>query len=136
MINKLRKLGLKYKETILYLFFGGLTVAVNIVLFALFDWLKLPLLWSNTLAFILAVLFAYYTNTKYVFEANFTKANFLQFFGMRITTIFIDNGGMLLLVGLGMNKFIAKILINVMIIILNYIFSKFFIYKKEKEKQA
>ena len=69
----------KYKETILYLIFGILTVIVNMMLFALFDLLGFSLLLSNSLAFVLAVLFAYYTNTKFVFAVAFTKANFTVF---------------------------------------------------------
>lgn len=123
----------KYKETILYLIFGTLTVIVNMMLFALFDLLGFSLLLSNSLAFVLAVLFAYYTNTKFVFAVAFTKANFLQFFGMRIMTILIDNGGMLLLVQIGAHKYISKVIVNAVIIILNYIFSKFYIFKKKEE---
>ena len=120
----------KHRETISYLFFGGLTVLVNILLFALFD-LFFGEITANTVAFLLSVQFAYMTNTKFVFQAPYTKQNFLQFWGMRIGTIFIDNGGMWLLLTVGCNKFIAKCIVNVIVIVLNYIFSKFFIYRKK-----
>lgn len=123
----------KNKETFLYLFFGGLTVLVNIAVFTALDSAGFDVLFSNTIAFFIAVAFAYYTNTKYVFESQFTFANFTQFFGMRITTILIDNGGMFLLIYWGVHKLFAKIIVNVVIIILNYICSKFFIFKKERK---
>lgn len=123
----------KHREAFLYLFFGGLTVFINIALFVVFDTIGLDLLYANTFAFILAVLFAYYTNAKYVFKNAFTATNFLQFFGMRIGTIFIDNGGMLLFTNFGMHKLLSKMIVNVIIIVLNYVFSKFFIFKKERE---
>ncbi|MEG1952674.1 MAG: GtrA family protein [Hydrogenoanaerobacterium sp.] len=132
MIDKIEQLIRKYREEIAYLFFGGLTVLVNILLFAIFD-LFLGEITANTIAFLLSVQFAYMTNTKFVFCALYTRQNFLQFWGMRIGTIFIDNGGMWLLLATGCNKFIAKIIVNAVVIVLNYIFSKFFIYRKKGE---
>lgn len=131
MINRTINIIKKYRESFLYLFFGGLTVIVNIALFIIFDVLGFEILFSNTMAFFMAVAFAYYTNTKFVFESRFTWTNFIRFFGMRIATIFIDNGGMLLLVYIELHKIISKIIVNVIIIVLNYIFSKFFIYKEK-----
>jgi putative flippase GtrA len=120
----------KYRETICYLFFGGLTVVVNILLFTLFN-LFFEEITANTIAFLLSVQFAYMTNTKFVFRAPYTRQNFLQFWGMRIGTILIDNGGLWLLLVIGWNKFAAKCLVNVTVIVLNYIFSKFIIYRKK-----
>lgn len=134
MMRKLLDLVKKHRETVDYLFFGALTVVVNTALFLAFDGLLKNELAANTLAFFLAVQFAYMTNTKFVFKAKFTKRNFLQFWGMRIGTIFIDNGGMWLLLAFGINKLAAKCAVNVLVIVLNYIFSKFFIYKKEIER--
>lgn len=130
MMRKLFELVKKYRETLDYLFFGVLTVAVNTALFLGLDYFLKNELAANTIAFLLAVQFAYMTNTKFVFKAKFTKQNFLQFWGMRIGTIFIDNGGMWILLALGTHKLIAKCIVNIVVIILNYIFSKFFIYRK------
>lgn len=134
MMHNLLDLIKKHRETVDYFFFGALTVAVNTALFLIFDWILQSELVANTLAFFLAVQFAYITNTKFVFKTNFTKRNFLQFWGMRIGTIFIDNGGLWILLAFDMNKLAAKCIVNVLIIVLNYIFSKFFIYKKEIER--
>lgn len=130
MIKSLLK---KYEELLRYGFWGVMTVAVNTALYLGFSAFMGDLA-ANTLAFFLAVQFAYMTNTKFVFRDKFTKKNFLQFWGMRIGTIFIDNGGMWLLLTFGMNKLAAKCAVNVVVIVLNYIFSKFFIYKKEIER--
>ncbi|WP_195282980.1 GtrA family protein [Harryflintia acetispora] len=86
---------------------------------------------ANTIAFFWLYKFAYMTNTKFVFKAKFTKKNFLKFWGMRIGTIFIDNGGMWILLAVSTHKLVAKCAVNTIVIILNYLFSKFFIYKKE-----
>lgn len=123
----------KHQETIRYFFFGSLTVFFNIIVFFLSDFFFDEII-ANTIAFLLSVQFAYFTNTKYVFHASFTKQNFLQFWSMRIGTIFIDNGGLWMFLALGYNKFISKCVVNIIIIILNYLFSKFFIYRKEGGK--
>ena len=121
----------KYKEFILYGIFGVLTVIVNIISFKLLSILNIPLLYANTIAFFIAVVFAYYTNTKFVFNDNFTKKNFVSFMSMRISTLFIDNIGLYYLVSISVDELIAKSIINIIIILINYICSKFIIYKKK-----
>lgn len=120
----------KYKELILYGFFGVLTVIVNIISFKLLLILNTPLLYANTVAFFIAVLFAYYTNTKYVFNDKFTKKNFISFISMRVGTLFIDNIMLYYLVSMSVDELIAKSIINIIIILINYICSKFIIFKK------
>jgi len=121
----------KYKELILYGVFGILTVIVNIISFKLLLILNIPLLYANTIAFFIAVVFAYYTNTKFVFNDKFTKENFISFMSMRISTLFIDNIGLYYLVSISVDELIAKSIINIIIILINYICSKFIIYKKK-----
>lgn len=121
----------KYKELILYGIFGVLTVIVNIISFKLLLILNIPLLYANTIAFFIAVVFAYYTNTKFVFNDTFTKKNFISFMSMRISTLFIDNIGLYYLVSISVDELIAKSIINIIIILINYICSKFIIYKKK-----
>ena len=121
----------KYKELILYGFFGVLTFIVNIISFKILLILSIPLLYANTVAFFIAVLFAYYTNTKYVFNDKFTKKNFISFMSMRIGTLFIDNVGLYYLVSISVDELIAKSIINIIIILINYICSKFIIFKKK-----
>lgn len=117
-------------ETFRYLVCGVSTVIVNIVVYRLLSY-QCDTLIANTVAFILSVLYAYFTNSLFVFRVRLTWKNFREFFGMRIGTIFIDNGMLLLLIWLGMHDMLAKCIVNVVIIGLNYIFSKLFIFKKK-----
>jgi len=123
-------------ETLRYLVFGLLTVAVNILSYRLLR-LAVGTLAANTAAFFLAVFFAYFTNSLFVFHAPFTWKSFAQFFLMRAGMIIIDDGGMLLLIRWGWDELLAKCVVNALIIVLNYLFSKLFIFrKKEKEGQS
>ena len=135
MKTQLIKLINKYREIIAYGFFGVMTVIVNTAIFLGLSIVGVGSLTANTIAFFIAVAFAYYTNTRYVFRDNFTIHNFLQFLMMRLGTLFIDNGGLVLLINMGCNKLIAPLGVNILVIIFNYIFSKFFIYKKGREEE-
>jgi len=134
IIRKINVIIKKHYELIAYLFFGFCTVVINTLTYYLLS-LKMDELIANTIAFFVAVMFAYIVNTKFVFRNTFTKANFTKFWAMRIGTLLIDNGGMFILILIGLNDLIAKCFVNVVIIVLNYIFSKFIIYKKEGDKQ-
>lgn len=126
MITKKLK---EHYELIAYLFFGVCTVIVNTLTYYLLS-LKMDMLMANTIAFFVAVMFAYIVNTKFVFRDTFTKTNFTKFWLMRVSTLLIDNGGMSLLLWIEINDLIAKCFVNIIIIVLNYLFSKFVIYKK------
>ncbi len=121
-------------ETFRYLVFGALTVLVNVAAFKLLDLICDSIL-ANTLAFFIAVLFAYWTNSTFVFHAPHTWKNFLEFMGMRIGTLLIDDGGMFLLLQWGCNDLVAKCVVNVFIIVINYIASKLLIFRKEKGEE-
>lgn len=122
-------------ETFRYLVFGLLTVTVNIASYRMLS-LWMDTLPANTLAFFISVFFAYYTNTRFVFQTQFTKKNFLQFMMMRIGTIFLDDGGMLLLLTWGWNDLLAKCVVNAVIIALNYLFSKLLIFRKREGEES
>jgi len=121
-------------ETLRYLVCGVLTVVVNVVVYHVLAE-KLNMLAANTIAFFAAVFIAYWTNSQFVFRVRCTVKSFIQFMAMRIGTIFIDDGGMLLLISRNWNDLIAKCLINAVIIVLNYLFSKLLIFKKETKEQ-
>lgn len=132
MVPMIKKyLHLLRSETFRYLVFGILTVVVNIVAYRILSLWMAPLP-ANTLAFFIAVFFAYYTNTYFVFQVSFTKKNFFQFMAMRIGTIFLDDGGMFLLLFWGWNDFLAKCIVNGAIIVLNYLFSKLVIFRTKR----
>ena len=115
--------------------FGILTTIVNIVSFFLFNKLFNYKL-SNIIAFILAIVFAYITNKKYVFESKKEEKTeiikeFIFFIGSRLFTFVLDMLLMVLFIeGLFVNVLISKVLVNVVVIILNYILSKKLVFKK------
>lgn len=130
MLNKIKELLHKYAELLRYGFWGVMTVVCNTAVYyglALFcdDIL------ANTIAFFVAVMFAYFTNTLFVFKQKLSWKTLFGFWGMRIGTILIDDGGMWLLLHLECNKLVAKCVVNAIIIVLNYLFSKFIIYRKK-----
>ncbi len=126
----------KYKEGLLYLVFGGCTTLLNIVAFYILRKLNIGIYISNTIAWILSVLFAFITNKLFVFESRGKSKgeNFKEicsFFIFRLLSLGFDMGAMYLFVKvLSVGEMISKIISNVIVIILNYIFSKLFIFKK------
>ncbi len=123
------------KEVLLYLLFGVLTTVVNYIVFAFFrKVIILPLLVANTLAWIFAVLFAFFSNRKYVFESNSKQIGkeLLQFVMARILSfILFDQLSLLLLVNvLHINEYVAKLISNIFVVVFNYFASKWFIFKK------
>lgn len=133
----------KHKEAILYLVFGGLTTLVNIVTYTLLYYLAgVSNSMSNVYAWILSVVFAYITNKLFVFEnKSFAMPKLLveigSFFSCRLLTGLLDIGIMFLFVDvLAWHALLMKILSNIIVIILNYIASKFIIFKKGKEDEA
>ena len=126
----------KYKESLLYLFFGGCTTLVNIIAFKIFRICKVGLYLSNGFAWVLAVLFAFITNKLFVFESrekNFKKTlkEAISFFIFRVISLLFDMGFMYLMIEcFHWDELVAKIISNVFVIIINYVFSKLFIFKK------
>lgn len=131
----MRQLLDKYRDVIPYIVFGVCTTMVNIAAYWICSHLlELSVMPSTVIAWILAVLFAYLTNRKWVFnsEANgltsVLKEIFL-FFGCRLATGFVDWSIMLLFVDwLLFNDMIVKTCANIVVIILNYIASKLIIF--------
>ena len=123
------------KEVISYLIFGILTTLVNIVVYTFCkDVLQIQYLISNAIAWIVSVLFAYFTNRKYVFESHNSSIinELVKFIGARVSTGIMDMLLMWLFVDvLSMQSMISKIIVNVVVVILNYIFSKLFIFQEE-----
>lgn len=153
MIDKLEEIGLtilekihlkeladwyrKHQEGMRYLIFGALTTLVNIVAYSiLYYTLHINNATSNVLAWIIGATFAYITNKLYVFNSKVnTKTELLKeivyFYGCRLLTLAVDEGIMIFTVDkLGWNALLMKIVANVIVIILNFIFSKILIFKK------
>ena len=124
----------KNKEIIMYLVFGVLTTVVNIVVYYIFsNLLHMNYLFSNAMAGFLSVLFAYVTNRKYVFDSknNQIIKEAISFFGSRLATGIMDMMLMWFLVNFNIvNDVVAKVVVNVIVVILNYILSKLVVFKK------
>ena len=139
-METIRRLLRKYKEPILYVFFGGLTTLLNMaVYFVCTKALKMGLEISDILAWIAGVLFAYVTNKLFVFESRNRKGRqlwleFGEFVGARLLSLVVDVLFLEITVkGLGWWDVPMKILANIIVIIMNYVFSKLFIFKKKEE---
>ena len=136
-MKKIKRLLLKYKEVIMYLIFGVATTLVNWVVYSLLMTI------SNAIAWFTAVVFAYITNKLFVFESKSWNVagvwkEVVKFFGARIATGVIEIGGLPLLYYIGVKQslfgvegFVAKILVSVIVVILNYVFSKIFVFNKK-----
>ena len=120
-------------ETLRYLIFGILTVIVNIGTYRFLTIVFTPLV-ANTIAFFIAVLFAYWTNSTFVFQTGCSWRSFSQFILMRIGTLLIDNGGMWLMLSAAWNDLFAKCVVNVVIIVINYLVSKLLIFRKRRRR--
>lgn len=135
-LNKIIK-KLCTKEVIFYCLFGVLTTVVNIGSFYILNSiLNIEENISNTIAVLLAVLFAYFTNRNLVFnsKASNLKENFIEFCKFmlgRLFTMIIEIAGFWVLATLlGINELISKMSITVIVVILNFFISKFFAFKK------
>lgn len=131
----------KNKEIIMYLIFGVLTTLVNIGTYTISTRIfQIDVYPSNVIAWIFSVLFAYLTNRKYVFNS---KANGIKeiskeifsFYICRVATFLIDMLIMYLMVDMmKIDDLVSKVVVNVVVIILNYIFSKLIIFRKNTKE--
>lgn len=125
------------KEIFVYIIVGILTTIVGLVVYygLTFTVLNaddpLQLQAANILMWIVAVTFAYVTNRKFVFESKNEKIiqEALSFYGARIVTLLVDMGLMFLFVSLlKFDDRIVKLMVQVVVIVLNYVFSKFLVF--------
>lgn len=143
MINKIKELYKKYEEIISYLFFGVLTTVVSFVTYIIFANVFFPeksdldIQIANVLSWICAVTFAYITNRIWVFKSK-TKGRkqlreLFEFISARIASLLVDMAMMYILYSLiHMNDTIAKIIVQFVVVAMNYILSKLIIFKKNK----
>ena len=147
-MDKLKELVKKFctKEVIFFIIFGVLTTLVNIIIsYILKAIFNVEGNIASTIGIIAAILFAYFTNRKWVFNSNAigAKENLIEFgkfvlgrlFNMivEILGVFLLNDVLHLFYGLFSDNIaylINKCLISVIVIILNFFISKFFAFKK------
>lgn len=129
----------KNKEIINYLIVGGLTTLVSLATYygCVFTFLNpqsaIQLQMANIISWLAAVTFAYFTNRRYVFESvnkNVMREAF-AFYISRVATLLLDMGFMFLGVTLiGINDKIAKLIVQFLVMISNYILSKFIVFRQ------
>ncbi len=138
--RKCLKLYKKYEEIINYLIVGGLTTVVSLGSYYLCILTFLnPDIWyqlqaANIISWICAVTFAYFTNRIFVFKSkNKNKLKeAVSFYSSRVATLLMDMGIMFIFVTLlHLNDKIIKLVVQVVVTIANYIFSKLFVFKKK-----
>ena len=132
----------KYKEILLYLFFGGCSFIISIVSYSIANIsFGVNELIANIISWILAVVFAFFTNRIWVFQSgtHSGKAFLVQitnFFGGRILTLIVEEVIIFVFITiLGLPSVAVKIAAQVVVIVLNYIISKLWVFKKKPEKK-
>lgn len=137
MIKKLLNLYKKYEEIINYIVVGGITTVISILSYFLIRTIlksdtSLNVQISTVFSWIVAVTFAYFANRIFVFKSNNSKKiESVKFITSRIMSLLIEMLVMLILTDvLKINDKIAKILVQFIIVVLNYLFSKIFVFKK------
>ena len=138
MLDKLLSLVRKYYDVLAYLVFGVLTTLVNyLVYFPCYNLLGFSAAASNLIAWVAAVAFAYLTNKPFVFRSNDWSAKTVipeltKFVGCRVTSGALETAIIWIAVDLfAMNGNLWKILTSVLVVVLNYIGSKVFVFRKK-----
>ena len=139
-MNKIKELLIKYEEVIRYLIIGVLTTVVSLATYYILTFtvldpkVSIQLQITNIISWIVSVTFAYFTNRKYVFKLkekkNIKEAS--KFYLSRLSTLLLD---MLLMqifvIRLKLNDKIIKLIVQFVVIVLNYILSKFLVFKSK-----
>ena len=154
-MNKLSSFLTRYREFVSYSFFGILTTIINLAVFTLLEGFfgtANSYLYTNVIAWFVGVVFAYITNKLIVFRCKSWSIRKVlpeaaEFFGARALSLIVEEAGLWLFIDLwGWGKLstsvlgfdldgglIAKAILVVIVIIINYVFSKFIIFKKTEE---
>ncbi len=139
-MNKIKELLIKYEEVIRYLIIGVLTTVVSLATYYILTFtvldpkVSIQLQITNIISWIVSVTFAYFTNRKYVFKLkekkNIKEAS--KFYLSRLSTLLLD---MLLMqifvIRLKFNDKIIKLIVQFVVIVLNYVLSKFLVFKSK-----
>lgn len=147
----IEKLLVKHREMISYLFWGAMTTVVSWGSYALFFRIlggmmgvSAAITAANVLSWLCAILFAFIANKQWVFRSKSWKRRiwwpeFVKFVSSRIATGILEIAGVPLLVKMGLDVkimgidgMLAKILVSVVVVILNYFFGKFLVFRKKQ----
>ena len=137
MLNLAKKL--LANDKVRYLVAGGCTTFVNLIAFFLLRNLTtLSRNLSNVIAIIMAITFAYFANKFFVFRSknNSVSATILEavsFFGARVVSMAVEVLGFAILCdSFRLSEVLSKFLVQFVVLVLNYLFSKLFVFKKER----
>ncbi len=143
-MNQMIELWKKYKEIVMYLVVGVITTVFNWVVYAIFVKI-MPMVVANALSWFVTVLFAYITNKIFVFESRDWSLNVVMkesasFFGARAATGVFEIVAQPTFFAIGLNQsllgvegLVSKVLTSAIVMVLNYVCSKLFVFKDKKE---
>lgn len=127
-----------HKEMLLYLFFGGLTTIISILSFTFaYEVLCINEHISNLISWILAVTFAFVTNRTWVFKDAIQQdgsvfKQMVSFYAGRVFTLLVEEIILFVFITwLGFAAFLVKVATQVIVLILNYVISKYFVFRKD-----
>lgn len=139
----LKKLMKKYEELIMYIIVGVCTMIVSLVsYFIMANTLQMYYQAANIISWVLAVAFAYVTNKKYVFKSPYTSVQaatkeLVSFVSSRVASLLVEILSMFFFVQVcQIDDNIVKLMNQVLVTVLNYIFSKFWVFRKEKQHRG
>ena len=128
----------KHKEVLLYLFFGGLAVFLNLALFVFFTkhfgW---GALFANIVDWVICVLFQFITNKTWVFDSETDSAKgfwaqLAGFFSGRLLTLGVEELMLFVFIDrLHWNSLLVKLIAQIVVIVSNYVISKLFVFKRK-----
>ena len=133
----------KYEELIMYIIVGVCTMIVSLVsYFIMANTLQVYYQAANIISWVLAVAFAYVTNKKYVFKSPYTSVQattkeLVSFVSSRVASLLVEILSMFFFVQVcQIDDNIVKLMNQVLVTVLNYIFSKFWVFRKEKQHRG
>ncbi|HIX38447.1 MAG TPA: GtrA family protein [Candidatus Blautia pullistercoris] len=139
MIGKLYK---KYEELVMYIIVGVCTMIVSLAsYYILANPLGIYYQTANIISWVLAVAFAYVTNKKFVFKSRYsglsgTAKEMASFVSSRIASLLAEVISMYFFVQIcQIDDNIVKLMNQVLVTVLNYIFSKFWVFRKSRKAQ-
>lgn len=133
----------KHWDIVSYLVFGALTTLVNYAVYLpLYNLLNVSGTLSNLIAWVVSVLFAFFTNKPFVFQSHdWSRATVLpelaKFVGCRAGSGLLETASIFLFVDcLHLNGNAVKLVASVAVVIINYIGSKLLVFRKKRSKNS
>ena len=140
MMDKIKALFSRYREQIVYLFVGGVTTVIGTGVYWLMIWLGAGVITAQIVQWICAVIWAFWANKVLVFRDRYSKPSyvvpqFLKFAASRLFSLGVET--LLIWTGcekLGIDRYLIKIPVAILVVILNYVTGKLLVFVKKREK--